>query len=302
MAELDFGSAITVEVLAPRNLGITSIELVDSTYIPALPGEPGETGETGLTGEAGLDGPQWAGEWEEDTGYASGSIVGYQGSSYISIADVPFNNLPTNTTYWNLLASKGDDAPKWRGEWVSGTTYNINDIVTHGGSAYIATIDTSSIPPASDWDLVVSKGDDGPKWLGDWVPTLAYKKDSVVRYGGIVYISLRDLPEGSSVLDEVNWEVMVDNGYELATKEEAIEGASETKIISPYSLAATLGDMHYQPSPEALWVINHNMNRYPKGSIVDSAGAEVEGAPEYVDRNTLNVRFVGGFSGIAYLS
>jgi len=58
---------------------------------------------------------------------------------------------------------------------------------------------------------------------------------------------------------------------------------------------------HYQATPSALWIINHNMNCHPSVTITDSAGTCVEGHVNYIDLNTLEVGFTGGFTGSAIL-
>lgn len=57
-----------------------------------------------------------------------------------------------------------------------------------------------------------------------------------------------------------------------------------------------------QKTPSDLWTIQHNLNKYPSVTIVDSAGTEVIGEVKYTDVNNLTARFSGGFSGTAYLN
>lgn len=47
------------------------------------------------------------GEYDNGTAYQTGDSVSYEGSSYIARGDTT-GNIPTNTTYWQLLADKGD--------------------------------------------------------------------------------------------------------------------------------------------------------------------------------------------------
>lgn len=47
------------------------------------------------------------GEYVAETAYATGDGVSYNGSSYVAI-QATTGNVPTNTTYWQLLANKGD--------------------------------------------------------------------------------------------------------------------------------------------------------------------------------------------------
>lgn len=60
---------------------------------------------------------------------------------------------------------------------------------------------------------------------------------------------------------------------------------------------------HQQGVPSDVWLIEHNLGKYPSVTVVDSSGAEVEGD---VDRslglNQLRVTFSGAFSGFAYLN
>ncbi len=43
--------------------------------------------------------------------------------------------------------------------------------------------------------------------------------------------------------------------------------------------------------------VSHNLNKYPAVTIINSAGAEVEGDPNYIDANTLTISFSASFSG-----
>lgn len=50
------------------------------------------------------------------------------------------------------------------------------------------------------------------------------------------------------------------------------------------------------------WVIEHNLGRFPTVTVVDSAGTVVVGEVRYIDSNTIRVKFIGAFSGNAYLN
>lgn len=60
--------------------------------------------------------------------------------------------------------------------------------------------------------------------------------------------------------------------------------------------------IHDQMSSADTWTINHNLDKYPSVSVVDSAGSLVIGDVKYISRNALIVTFVGEFSGKAYLN
>jgi hypothetical protein len=73
-------------------------------------GTKGERGEKGEKGDNGSDGTSviWRGAYSPTAGYTVLNAVSYQGSSYIcKVATV--GNPPTNATYWDTMASVGDD-------------------------------------------------------------------------------------------------------------------------------------------------------------------------------------------------
>ena len=76
-------------------------------------GEQGEQGIQGVQGTAGTNGTDglditWEGAYAGGTTYAVNDAVSYNGSSYICKLEST-GNLPTNSTYWDLMAQKGSD-------------------------------------------------------------------------------------------------------------------------------------------------------------------------------------------------
>ena len=60
--------------------------------------------------------------------------------------------------------------------------------------------------------------------------------------------------------------------------------------------------IHNQSTASAEWTINHNLNKYPSVTVVDSAGTICDGTVTYIDANTIVCNFNGAFSGTAYLN
>jgi hypothetical protein len=122
-------------------------------------------GPAGPTGPAGLN---WLGAWDSGTTYVVDDAVENDGSAYICTAEST-NNEPPNASYWDVLASKGDQGDTgdvgmtWMGAWDSGTTYVVDDVVESGGSAYICVLEsTNNEPPnATYWAVLASKGATG---------------------------------------------------------------------------------------------------------------------------------------------
>jgi len=65
------------------------------------------------------------------------------------------------------------------------------------------------------------------------------------------------------------------------------------------------GDKNFvynQASPDLVWNIVHNLDKFPSVSVVDSAGTTVFGNVQYLNVNELTITFNGAFSGKAYLN
>ena len=88
----------------------------------------------------------------------------------------------------------------------------------------------------------------------------------------------------------------------IATDEEAIEGISANTVITPHTLRLVTNYVHEQGIASDVWIINHNLNKRPSITVVDSADNVVEGAETYIDENTIELRFNGAFKGKAYLN
>lgn len=63
-----------------------------------------------------------------------------------------------------------------------------------------------------------------------------------------------------------------------------------------------LGYTHNQAVPNTIWLINHNLGRFPSVTIVDSASAQVFGDTIYISDSVIRLEFSAAFSGTAYLN
>ncbi len=57
-----------------------------------------------------------------------------------------------------------------------------------------------------------------------------------------------------------------------------------------------------QPTPQVTWTINHNLNKFPSVSVVNTNNILMYGDTTYVDKDNLIITFSAGFSGKAYLN
>jgi len=100
------------------------------------------------------------------------------------------------------------------GEWSSGTTYEINDIVKYGGNVYVYSniARSNGNLPTDDayWALMV----EGFKFRSDWSSATQYRVGDGVAHGGVIYIAVADsqnqVPPNatywSQFADGIQWE------------------------------------------------------------------------------------------------
>ena len=60
--------------------------------------------------------------------------------------------------------------------------------------------------------------------------------------------------------------------------------------------------VHNQTTASNTWVIEHNLNKYPSVSIMNSANEEVVGEVTYDNTNQVTIKFAGEFKGSATLN
>ena len=78
------------------------------------------------------------GAYSSSTQYEKNDVVTYQGSSYVSLQSTQ-GNAPTNTTYWQLLASKGDTGATGETGQTGATGNGISSVAKTGTSGNVDT-------------------------------------------------------------------------------------------------------------------------------------------------------------------
>jgi hypothetical protein len=79
----------------------------------------------------------------------------------------------------------------------------------------------------------------------------------------------------------------------------------KTTSTSSNDISLLVQDKHYthdQGSPSNTWVIQHNLDKHPSITIVDTAGSVLYGSVDYIDNNNVSIVFNTSFSGLAYLN
>jgi hypothetical protein len=89
---------------------------------------------------------------------------------------------------------------------------------------------------------------------------------------------------------------------ETLTFESANSGLAIAVSNNKLTFTAKLGYVFVQSTPSATWTINHDLNKYPSVSIVDSANDEVIGEVNYTSTTQVVISFSAAFSGKAFLN
>jgi hypothetical protein len=89
---------------------------------------------------------------------------------------------------------------------------------------------------------------------------------------------------------------------ETLTFESANSGLAIAVSNNKLTFTAKLGYVFTQSTPATVWTINHDLNKYPSVSIVDSANDEVIGEVKYNSTSQIVLTFSAAFSGKAFLN
>lgn len=86
--------------------------------------------------------------------------------------------------------------------------------------------------------------------------------------------------------------------HQITLNQNKTEMTLNTRTVSTTSPSFA----HNQQVPLNIWVVAHNLGKHPSVTVVDSAQEVVVGEIRYIDENTVELKFVGSFSGKAYFN
>ena len=247
-------------------------------------GPQGLTGATGLQGAQGIQGPQgpqgpggnngqgfnFRGAFSNGTNYSAYDVVTYGGSTYDATVSIPAGGgTPDQNPNWALMAEVGAQGPQgaqgdqgqngatgqgfdFMGPFDNNNNYNAYDVVTYGGSTYVATIGIrgggGSPAQNQNWSLMAQLGDTGQtgaqgpqgatgaqgaqgptgpmgpqgpqgpggmgfNFRGPFDNTQNYNQNDVVSYNGSSYVATVAIPAGGGTPDQnSNWSVLAQQG------------------------------------------------------------------------------------------
>ena len=151
-----------------------------------------------------LEGLSFDGVWDSSTEYNIGDGVAHGGKVYISLQNGTNKDpgIPANSGYWSTFV----EGIQWESNWQNSINYQVNDVVKHGGSVYIAKQNSSNQDPTNTtyWDQFV----EGISAQGVYNNSTAYIKDQTVAYGANVYRAKQNTT-GNLPTDTTYWELYV---------------------------------------------------------------------------------------------
>ena len=110
--------------------------------------------------------------------------------------------------------------------------------------------------------------------------------------GGTFNVGNMGVGSGSSKDYDVLYNKPSINGVTL----EGNKTSEELNIVSDKEFIYT------QSTSSDVWMIQHNLNKYPSVTVVDSGNSVVAGEVIYIDKNNVRITFTSAFSGKAYFN
>ena len=159
----------------------------------------------------------WKGEWTPGEEYQRDDVVSLNGKSYVCLeghtadsnflndlnAVLPNSDPPQIVPRWVLMTN----ARSFRGNWETGTEYNLSELVYYKGSIFLciaAHIAGIFSQDRDNWTIFAQH----IAYLGDWTSGDDYADGSLVRYNGVVYKCITAHTAGALLEDdEDKWQV-----------------------------------------------------------------------------------------------
>ena len=179
----------------------------------------------------------------------------------------------------------------WNGvQWISATNSS------GGGAGSINVVQFySDLPPVADASglFYFVTEQQGIAWLPG-------------TFGGTYY------PQGLYYSNGIGWKFMNKTAYRdidnFFSTSQTVEGnvvadafiGDGSQLTGIVAVAETY--FHDQGVPSQVWTVQHNLNKRPSVTVVDSAGSDVIGNISYINDNELTITFNASFSGSAYLN
>jgi len=167
------------------------------------------------------------GAWDATVTYRLDDVVTSRGSTYralrMSTGKIPGRTAPTTALDWEELTAGFNVL----GQWSATTKYDPNDVVSHGGSAWVALLTSLNRQPhlpgsATYWRKLVP----GLSFKGAWSAASAYVTDEVVTSAGATWRAKRSNTNKAPNISPQDWQLLAAKGETGAVGAQGPQGAT----------------------------------------------------------------------------
>ena len=160
-----------------------------------------------------LEGTQWKGEWQPNTGYTLGNIVLYTGTLYLCTTNHTSGSTSISLANWSVYVFVNGS---WSNDYTPSTVYRVGESVRYNGIVYrCTTAHTSTSASTIDytkWEIL----NIGVEYKSSWDSTsFEYRKNDIVKFGANLWIATED-HVSSLPFDEDVWNLWIP-GLEFGT-------------------------------------------------------------------------------------
>lgn len=217
-------NGLTYQCILEHTSTTTSLGIVVGDY----DGNDDSTAETWKTVASNY---RFRGDFTTSTRYRKNDLVKYGGSILVCTAEHTSSSSPgviDNSKFSTYLSGY-----KFKDGW-SSTYYAIGDIVTYGGTLYVAVQNNFNIVPGRSSTNV--DGLDFSNWLpiikatnfrGEYDSTLRYFQGDLVRRGGSLYVAARNILE----VEDSTLAFLNDDDWQLVIEGQGFKGPWMTSVL-----------------------------------------------------------------------
>ena len=205
-------------------------------------------------------GIDYKGVWTDTFKYKVNDVVKYGGALWkAKLGHIASGSLRGDVQHWDIFVPGIETEDVWSPT----VEYNLGDIVTYGGYAYIAlTNNFESVPSVNgilqdtgDWEIVTR----GYRFIGDWNSSIEYLTGDVVRLEGYIYVCIEDNINNNPELETSIWVLLV----------EGQKYQSDWTTNTNYNL----GDVVTRTSTAYICILGHNSDTVDSQPDIDVAGS-----------------------------
>jgi len=205
------------------------------------------------------EGLDWKGNWTTSFRYKINDIVKYGGYIYVcNTAHVSSAALESDLDLPTKENSKWDEFNKgteYKGNWSSGVSYKINDIVKQGSALWICidyhqSDSNFANDVGANWEIFV----EGLEFESEWSNVTTYQPGDIVRYGGNQYVSKTNHVNSNPETGTANWDLF-SQGFRFLSdwNDSTTYRSGDVVRVGAYTFVSLSSNINQEPPNETYW-------------------------------------------------